>query len=250
MSRYTRLLNDDHQEQSSSVAPPISAFQNNSSDTTTNNSNPNNNKFSNMFQTLKESATAAGGSMRENMGKASNSVRGGLGLPPPENEGIDEEEQSVSSSFVEEVSEYCPQMTYQQRVMGFAICFTAGYLMSFVSLKLIFKLVEGNPAPFVFMYTSGNLLSLLSSTFLSGPSRQFKNMFDDKRKTTSIIYLSTLGTSIVVCFIPLPALPKMGVLVLLLLVQMCASLWYTLSYVPYGRATARRMLRSVMSGDE
>jgi len=248
MSRYTRLLNDDHQEQSSSVAPPISAFQNNSSDTTTNNSN--NNKFSNMFQTLKESATAAGGSMRENMGKASNSVRGGLGLPPPENEGIDEEEQSVSSSFVEEVSEYCPQMTYQQRVMGFAVCFTAGYLMSFVSLKLIFKLVEGNPAPFVFMYTSGNLLSLLSSTFLSGPSRQFKNMFDDKRKTTSIIYLSTLGTSIVVCFIPLPALPKMGVLVLLLLVQMCASLWYTLSYVPYGRATARRMFRSVMSGDE
>mmetsp|Transcript_13471 Transcript_13471/g.20133 ORF Transcript_13471/g.20133 Transcript_13471/m.20133 type:complete len:248 (+) Transcript_13471:64-807(+) len=247
MSRYTRLLNDDHQEQSSSGAPPISAFQNNSSDTT---NNSNNNKFSNMFQTLKESATAAGGSMRENMGKASNSVRGGLGLPPPENEGIDEEEQSVSSSFVEEVSEYCPQMTYQQRVMGFAVCFTAGYLMSFVSLKLIFKLVEGNPAPFVFMYTSGNLLSLLSSTFLSGPSRQFKNMFDDKRKTTSIIYLSTLGTSIVVCFIPLPALPKMGVLVLLLLVQMCASLWYTLSYVPYGRATARRMLRSVMSGDE
>jgi len=188
--------------------------------------------------------------MRENMGKASNSVRGGLGLPPAENEGVDEEEQSVSSSFVEEVSEYCPQMTYQQRVMGFGICFTAGYLMSFVSLKLIFKLVEGNPAPFVFLYTSGNLLSLLSSTFLSGPKRQFKNMFDEKRRTTSIIYLSTLSTSILVCFIPLPAPAKMGVLVLLLLVQMSASLWYTLSYVPYGRATARRMLRSVLSGDE
>ncbi len=137
-----------------------------------------------------------------------------------------------------------------QRVMGFAICFTAGYLMSFVSLKLIFKLVEGNPAPFVFLYTSGNLLSLLSSTFLSGPKRQFKNMFDEKRRTTSIIYLSTLSSSIVVCFIPLPAAAKMGVLVLLLLVQMSASLWYTLSYVPYGRATARRMLRSVLSGDE
>jgi len=189
--------------------------------------------------------------MRENMGKASNSVRGGLGLPPSENNNdVDEEEQSVSSSFVEEVSEYCPQMTYQQRVMGFAICFTAGYLMSFVSLRLIFKLVEGNPAPFVFLYTSGNLLSLLSSTFLSGPARQFKSMFDEKRRETSIVYLSTLGTSIVVCFIPLPALVKMGVLVLLLLVQMCASFWYTLSYVPYGRATAKRMLRSVLSGDE
>ena len=76
-----------------------------------------------MFQTLKESATAAGGSMRENMGKATNSVRGGLGLPPPENEGIDEEEQSVSSSFVEEVSEYCPQMTYQQVSLGLVVYF-------------------------------------------------------------------------------------------------------------------------------
>ena len=109
MSRYTRLLNDDHQDQSSSTAPPISAFKNN------NTSDPPGNKFSSMFQTLKESATAAGGTVRENMGKASNSVRGGLGLPPSaSSEGVDEEEQSVSSSFVEEVSEYCPQMTYQQ----------------------------------------------------------------------------------------------------------------------------------------
>ncbi len=29
-----------------------------------------------------------------------------------------------------------------------------------------------------------------------------------------------------------------------------ASLWYTLSYVPYGRATARRMLQSAFSTDE
>ncbi len=116
MSRYTRLLNDDHQDHSNNAAPPISAFQNNNQSDTAN--NPSNNKFSNMFQQLKESATAAGGSMRENMGKASNSVRGGLGLPPAENEGVDEEEQSVSSSFVEEVSEYCPQMTYQQVSLG------------------------------------------------------------------------------------------------------------------------------------
>ena len=114
MSRYTRLLNDDHQDQSSSTAPPISAFQNNNI-TSGNKNDPPGNKFTNMFQTLKESATAAGGTVRENMGKASNSVRGGLGLPPSaSSEGVDEEEQSVSSSFVEEVSEYCPQMTYQQ----------------------------------------------------------------------------------------------------------------------------------------
>lgn len=70
-----------------------------------------------MFQQLKESAAAAGGSVRENMGKASNSVRGGLGLPPGgdgSNNNADDEEQSVASSFIDEASEYCPQMSYQQ----------------------------------------------------------------------------------------------------------------------------------------
>lgn len=69
-----------------------------------------------MFQQLKESAAAAGGSVRENMGKASNSVRGGLGLPPGDdsNNNADDEEQSVASSFIDEASEYCPQMSYQQ----------------------------------------------------------------------------------------------------------------------------------------
>ena len=67
-----------------------------------------------MFQQLKESAAAAGGSVRENMGKASNSVRGGLGLPPGDDSNADDEEQSVASSFIDEASEYCPQMSYQQ----------------------------------------------------------------------------------------------------------------------------------------
>ena len=134
--------------------------------------------------------------------------------------------------------------------MGFGICFTCGYLMTFASFRLFIKLVEGNPAPFVFLYTSGNIMSLLSSMFLSGPKRQFKSMFDEKRRATSITYLVSLGTSIIVCFIPIPTGPKIGLLVLLLLVQMMASLWYTLSYIPYGRATAKKMILSVVNGSD
>jgi hypothetical protein len=39
-------------------------------------------------------------------------------------------------------------------------------------------------------------------------------MFDAKRKTTSIVYLSSLATSIIVCFIPMTAGAKIAVLVL------------------------------------
>lgn len=240
MSRYTRLLNEDHDQTDlspppSTTPPPPSAFS------TTN-------KMSGMFASLKESATSAGGSMRENMTKASGSVRSGLGIPNATDDNSDA--QSESSSIVDEVSEFCPKLTFRQRIMGFGICFTCGYLMTFMSFRLFIKLVEGNPAPFVFLYTSGNILSLMSSMFLSGPKRQLKSMFDEKRRITSTIYLVSLTCSIAICFIPIPTGPKIGLLVLLLLVQMLASLWYTLSYVPYGRASAKRMLRSVFSVDE
>ena len=92
--------------------------------------------------------------------------------------------------------------------------------MTFMSFRLFIKLVEGNPAPFVFLYTSGNIMSLMSSVFLSGPKRQFKSMFDEKRRVTSITYLVTLACSIVVCFVPIPTGPKIGVLVL------CKCLYY------------------------
>ena len=98
--------------------------------------------------------------------------------------------------------------------MGFGICFTCGYLMTFMSFRLFIKLVEGNPAPFVFLYTSGNILSLMSSMFLSGPKRQCKSMFDEKRQITSITYLVSLACSIAVCFISMPTGPKIGLLVL------------------------------------
>ena len=101
-----------------------------------------------------------------------------------------------------------------QRIMGFGICFTCGYLMTFMSFRLFIKLVEGNPAPFVFLYTSGNIMSLMSSMFLSGPKRQCKSMFDEKRKLTSVTYLVSLACSVAVCFIPMPTGPKIGLLVL------------------------------------
>lgn len=67
-------------------------------------------------------------------------------------------------------------------------------------------------------------------------------MFDDKRRLTSITYLSCLVSTLVVLFLPLPRLVRFLVLVLLTLTQFCASVWYSLSYIPYGRRTVSRFL--------
>ena len=98
MSRYTRLLNADHDTTSN---------KNNSNEATTDNtlSSFPTNQMSNMLNSLKESAT-----------NASSSVRTGLGLPPSNNSNNDDNSdlESQASNMLDEVSEYCPKMTYQQ----------------------------------------------------------------------------------------------------------------------------------------
>ena len=102
MSRYTRLLNADHDTTSSN--------NNSNNEATTDNTPPSlssfpTNQMSNMLNSLKESAT-----------NASSSVRTGLGLPPSTNSNNDDNSdlESQASNMLDEVSEYCPKMTYQQ----------------------------------------------------------------------------------------------------------------------------------------
>ena len=116
-------------------------------------------------------------------------------------------------------------------------------LITFMSFKFFIELIEGYPVPFAVNYTVGNILALGASWFLCGPRRQFRNMFDQNRKFTSIAYLSCLGGTLAVVFVPLPWAIRLFTLILLLITQFCASFWYSLSYVPYGRRTVTRMLK-------
>ena len=123
-------------------------------------------------------------------------------------------------------------------------------LITCFSFKFFIELVEGYPVPFALNYSFGNLLSLLSMTFLCGPKRQFKNMFDDKRKFTSITYLSCLAATVICIFIPMLGFLKLLVLVLLVLAQFCACMWYSLSYIPFGRCWALRCLKRQLGIDD
>lgn len=164
--------------------------------------------------------------------------------------GLETKTSSQDSSALDELSDLCPSLSYQQRIIGFAVCFGTGYLITFLSFGMFVELVEGDPVPFVLIYTFGNILSLCSSGFLVGPKRQFKNMFDRQRKWTSVVYLATLLTTLVVCFIPMDGSAKLSILVLLLLIQLCSSLWYSLSYIPFARKAAKKFMKSAVGLDD
>mmetsp|Transcript_35918 Transcript_35918/g.89368 ORF Transcript_35918/g.89368 Transcript_35918/m.89368 type:complete len:392 (-) Transcript_35918:72-1247(-) len=136
----------------------------------------------------------------------------------------------------------CPRLSYQVRLMGFAICFLLGFVLSLASLTSVTQLLLGNPKPFATKYTLGNAISICSSMFVMGPTTQCQNMFHPDRRGASMLYIgSMIGT-----FVSVSALHS-GILTLLCVaMQMGALLWYVFSYIPYGRVCLRRCFNSAM----
>jgi hypothetical protein len=75
-------------------------------------------------------------------------------------------------------------------------------------------------------------------------------MFDAKRRTTSIVYLSCLGATLAVVFIPLHWAIKLSLLIGLLLTQCGANAWYSLSYIPYGRKTVLNIIKRTLGWND
>jgi len=57
------------------------------------------------------------------------------------------------SNAMDELAESCPKLTYQQRMIGFCSCFVLGYFITFMSFNYFIELIEGNPVPFVIIYS-------------------------------------------------------------------------------------------------
>jgi hypothetical protein len=141
-----------------------------------------------------------------------------------------------------------PALSYRERILGCATCMVAGYLLSMGSLWRIKDLVvHHDPLPFVMNATIGNILALAGSFFLSGPKHQMDRMWHDKRRTATTLYLSSLGLTLCVAFVPIPV-GKGLLLLLLMLCQYVSIAWYCLSYIPFAHDAIRGYWNQRMSG--
>ena len=142
----------------------------------------------------------------------------------------------------------CPQLTFRQRLFGFALCFCVGVTLSVTSLFSFSQLLLGHPTPFAIKYTFGNALSLVSMCFLVGPWRQLRNMTSSTRWIAALIYVVAMGLTFVSCLVFKARGEKIGALVVLIciVVQFCAMTWYALSYIPFGRRLFKSCLRSAV----
>jgi len=118
-----------------------------------------------------------------------------------------------------------------QRVYGFIFCFAMGCLCSLMSTFFVAGIVV-RPAKFALPYTFGNLLSIGSTGFLIGPKAQCQSMFGESRRAASLIYFASMALTLYSAFELRRVLPTL----ISVVIQFCAFLWYSLSYIPFGRS--------------
>lgn len=74
---------------------------------------------------------------------------------------------------------------------------------------------------------------------------QLKKMFKKTRVVVTIVFLGAMIATLLVAFLmpetPEKANPTKRLLIMsLIIVQFCAYIWYSLSYIPFGRALAKK----------
>eukprot|EP00457_Paulinella_chromatophora_P014244 gb/GEZN01014645.1/.p1 GENE.gb/GEZN01014645.1/~~gb/GEZN01014645.1/.p1 ORF type:complete len:222 (-),score=4.12 gb/GEZN01014645.1/:247-912(-) len=117
-----------------------------------------------------------------------------------------------------------------QRLYGFAACFLLGILCSFLS-SLFVGMILVRPIKFAFPYTLGSILSMGSTSFLVGPARQLRTMFDPIRRWATLTYLTSLFATLYFAVVK-----HNGILTLaMLIIQFLSFVWYSASYIPYAR---------------
>lgn len=145
----------------------------------------------------------------------------------------DEEEAQEQNIFLtDDLSRQC-SLSPQQRMYGFAACLACGLFCTLLSL-----LVFLSPIKFAVTFTFGNLLSLGSTAFLIGPMRQLNMMFDPVRIVASAVFLGSIAIAL---FCALYIHSKLLTL-LAIIIEFCALIWYSLSYIPFARAAAKKFL--------
>ena len=126
----------------------------------------------------------------------------------------------------------CPTLSLKQRVTGYIICTAIGLLMNLFSFGILFSALTGQDLQrFAVPYAVGALLSIAGTLFLSGPLKQLKKMFDSERICATLVFLTSIA---MVLFSALVIQIELLVLAFIV-VQYLSFIWYSISYIPYGR---------------
>jgi hypothetical protein len=141
--------------------------------------------------------------------------------------------------FQEDDDNLCPTLTFKQRIMGFGATLCISLIVCVGAWIALFK---KDYIWFGVLNTCANILALLSSLFLSGPKKQAKKMFEEKRQIATGVYLLTM----VLTFIAALVIKSPALTIVCCIIQYLAMIWYGLSYIPFARDAVKKCAKGVV----
>ena len=142
-------------------------------------------------------------------------------------------------------SSMCPDLDFKTRIIGFVISFVLGIFMMISSISQLFTLALGGQRWFAIWYTCGNCVCLSSTFFLMGPKKQCDNMMKPERKLTSMVLFISMALCLFMAFTGTSKL----LIMLIIIVQFLALVWYALSYIPGAQRLCSSCIKSRISRD-
>jgi len=126
--------------------------------------------------------------------------------------------------------------------MGFIGCSVVGFLLSLIGTLVLFNgLSTSNVRIFAVLYVLGNIIALCATGFLLGPKAQCRKMWLPTRRWSTAFYL----LMIIIVFIVALLKQNVFLVLFLLVIEILAGTWYSISYIPFGRKIVLTFLRSL-----
>ena len=155
------------------------------------------------------------------------------------------EERTWRDEMSVEFKECCPSLSYEHRLYGFGICILLGAILSFLSTLFLTTLKF---EAFAIVYSLGSFFGLCSTLFLVGPFRQIQMMFTKNRYIATSIYLLLIIATLFIGLYRkgdkdfLTNAQRIILILILVLCQFVAAIWYSLSYIPYARKVIKKTI--------
>lgn len=135
---------------------------------------------------------------------------------------------SLNSEELDSENQLFGTMPWSTRIQGFALFTLLGFIANFLAWL---TLTTGHLKRYGALFTLGNLCSIFATMILMGPLKQVRTMCDETRRVATGVYFFTMVLTLVSAFyLQSPLLTA-----LCTIAQYAALIWYSLSYIPYGR---------------
>ncbi|ELP83759.1 vesicle transport protein SFT2B, putative [Entamoeba invadens IP1] len=130
----------------------------------------------------------------------------------------------------------CLQLTWTQRMLCCVIFCGLGFLSLFISLSFFIF-----PTKFALIFTFGNVLLFVGTSFLRSVKAQIVSIFNDPAKLVAvIIYFVSIGLTLFSSLY----LNSTILTLLSVIIEICSCVWYVASYIPYAQTCLSSAFKS------